>query len=107
MSVTIDSRYVHVKDGHLHRTQYEDGSLALQIEYEYDGYPEVETLSVNLSHYGMTPPEGHIWVKDYSEAEGLPDALVKAGVATEVRAEKIGPFDVRVVLMKLAESVLS
>lgn len=108
MSVTIDSKYLHVKDGHLHRTAYDDGTTALQVEYEYDGYPEVETLSVNLSFYGLhTEDDMHIWVKDYAENVGLPDAMVEAGVAEIVRDEFVGPFNTRVVYMRLTESALS
>lgn len=104
MSVTIESKYVHITDGHLHRTQYSDGSLALQVEYECDGYPEVETLSVNLVAYGVTPPPEHIYVKDYSGSEGLPDALVAAGVAEIVERVKFGPFDTAFALVKLVSA---
>jgi hypothetical protein len=100
--VTIETRYMHITDGELVKAQYDDGSLAVQIEYDTgEGYPERETISVNLSFYGMVPPEGHIYVKDYAESEGLPAALVAAGIASEVSDEHIGPFNVRVVLMKL------
>lgn len=104
-AININTKYVHITDGTLVRQMYDDGSLALQVEYEYDGYPERETLSVNLSFYGMVPPEGHIYVKDYAESEGLPAALVAAGIASEVSDERIGPFNVRVVLMKLEVEV--
>jgi hypothetical protein len=108
MSVTLHSKYVHVTDGEVRRRQYEDGSLALQVEsVDEDGFPEVTTLSVNLSAYTVAPPEGHIWVKDYAESEGLPDAIVAAGLGEVVRDEFFGPFNSRFVLVKLSESVLS
>lgn len=101
MSVTIHSRYVHITDGELVREVYEDGTLYLGVEYEWEGLPESETLSVNLSAYDMTPPEGHIYVKDYSESEGLPQALVASGIAEYVEEYRLGPFDCRFVLMKV------
>lgn len=107
VAVNIDTKYVHISDGTLVPQRYDDGSLALQVQYMYDGYPEVETLSVNLSFYGLcTPDDQHIWVKDYAENEGLPAALIEAGIATEVRDERVGPFNTRVVLMRLTEAVL-
>ena len=37
--------------------------------------------SVNLEDYGVpTPPENLVWVKDYSENQGVADALQSAGV---------------------------
>lgn len=100
--VTIQSRYVHIKDGRLILSQYTDGSPALEVEsVDDDGFPDTETLSINLATYGLKAPEGHVYVKDYSEHEGLPTALVAAGVAEYVDEVYLGPFNTRFVLMKV------
>ncbi len=99
--VTIESRYVHIRDGRIIHSKYADGTPALEVEADYEGYPEIETLSTNLAHYGLEPPAGHIYVKDYSEHEGLPTALVAAGVAEYVDEVYLGPFNSRFVLMKV------
>lgn len=99
--VDIESRHVHITNGRLIHSKYADGSNALEVEAVYDGYPETETLSTNLAFYGLTPSEGHVYVKDYSEHEGLPEALAAAGVAQIVEWVKLGPFDTRFALMKV------
>lgn len=90
----INARYVRMKNVQVTLEKYTDGSLALMAEDEdEDGMPNVETLSVNLSAYDIHPPEGHIYVKDHSEHEGLAQALVNIGLV-EIVGDKIrfGPF---------------
>ena len=53
-----------------------------------EGYPL--NLSVCLADYGFLAPENHVFVKDYSEHEGLPDSLEAAGVATKIQQVAIG-----------------
>lgn len=86
----------------LKRGSYSDGSTAL-IADTIDG--EQELLSVNLGSYGFRAPEGQVFVKDYSEHSGLPDALRAAGAAQVVGYVVFGPFRTRAVLMELAEEV--
>jgi hypothetical protein len=40
----------------------------------------------------MHPPQGHVFVKDYSEHEGLAQALVNAGLVRIVEPITFGPF---------------
>jgi hypothetical protein len=87
--------------GILRSTYYGDGSPALQI-WDAEG---PESLSINLSAYGMVAPEGHIFVKNYSEHEGLPDELQRLGIATKVNEVPIGYGSGW--LMKLADGVAS
>lgn len=106
----IDSRHVHMVDATVWVGKYTDGNLALLASafFEDDGesYPNDETLSVNLAGYGMIPPPGHVYVKDYAEHEGLPRALEEAGVAFIVGAPvPIGPYSFGN-LMKVADSIL-
>lgn len=105
----IDAEYVHMKDAVVTVSQYADGTPALVAESrDEDGYPDRDTLSVNLGGYGMEPPPaGHFIVRDYSEHEGLPDALERAGIATVVDRITFGPFDVAAAVVKLNEGVVS
>ena len=79
--------------------RYPNGSTALLAQ---DG-EETEVLSVNLTAYGLHAPDGHVFVKDYSEHSGLPVALEAADVAHAVRVVVFGPFRTTAVLMKLGE----
>lgn len=89
----------------LANSTYGDGSPALVADFVYDGEGERETLSTNLSYYGMTPEPGNVFIKDYSEHEGLTDALVKAGAVTMVRPITFGPFNSGGFEVKLAPSL--
>jgi hypothetical protein len=59
--------------------QYRSGETAIEILGE-DGEPQA-TASVALAPYGarVTGP-GYVWLKGWSENEGLPEALVQAGI---------------------------
>lgn len=99
---TITARYVRLTDATVFLATYGDHSTALVAEAtDEDGFPNRETLSVNLSAYAMTPPEGCVFVRDYSEHEGLVDALVEAGVASLVERITFGPHDVPGAVMKI------
>lgn len=98
MSINIQSKFVRIANGALSLGQYADGSLAVQVR---DSDQPVETLSINLGAYGLAAPEGHFYCKDYSEHEGLPEALVKAGVASIVHEVTFGPFGSKAFLMHL------
>lgn len=83
---TVKMKYGEPIVGTIRTAQYGDGSLAVQI---WDGEGP-ETLSINLISYGLRAPEGHMFVKNYSEHEGLPDAIQEAGIATKIREVSIG-----------------
>lgn len=74
--------------------RYLDGNPGLYatILWNDEGmeYPEDTQLSINLAGYGMTPPPGHVFVKDYSEHEGMATALEVAGIVTKVKQVPIG-----------------
>lgn len=69
---------------------YVDGTPALLIEDNDEGCPIIETLSVNLSGYGLHPAPGNVFIKDYSEHEGLTGNLVANGIVRVVREVPIG-----------------
>lgn len=52
-----------------------DQSIALMLTS--NGAP-VFTATVCLQ--GNTPPENHVWIKDWSENEGIRDELIRTGV---------------------------
>jgi hypothetical protein len=101
----IMARYVRLNEAVVSFTRYRDGSPAmLATGYSEDG-PEQEVVSVNLTAYGLIPDEGNVFVPDYSENEGLPAALVAAGVGTIVREFEFGPHSTKAVEFKPNEEV--
>lgn len=59
--------------------------------FEYPMEPS-ERISTNLDAYGYLPELGCVFIKDWSEHEGLAQSLVDAGVAEVVRELVVGPF---------------
>ena len=105
----IDGRFIHMKQATVIVSQYADGTVALIAEdTDSDGFPNRETLSVNLTGYGLYPPDPDtIFVPSWSENEGLPEALDAAGIAVPVDQAHFGPFATTAVLMRLTEAVMS
>lgn len=92
---TLDTTYGPMT-GTLSFAEYGDGTLAVTLNT--DEGPE--RLSINLGAYGNTPPEGHIWVKDYSEHEGMAEAIEKAGIAIRTgRKASFGHGSAQLMLM--------
>ena len=63
--------------------RYDNDEIAIEI-MALDGSGEAEAAAtVNMAPYGapLAGPE-HVWLKGWTENEGLPEALVKAGVCT-------------------------
>lgn len=78
MMVELEARYLKrgwysvVVAGH-----YGDGTPALQIK---DAETREPVMTVTVRLVGNPAPEGHVWLKDWSENEGVTDALIAAGV---------------------------
>jgi len=54
--------------------------------------------------YGLIAPEGHIWVRDDAESEGVAQGLVEAGVATwadPAQQVTFGPYRASATLMRV------
>lgn len=84
-----------------------DGPLAVMFfGFATTGEKVEEVLSINLDQYNMVPADNdrQFYVKDYSEHEGLADALEAASIAQKGR-EKVhfGPFDASAYLMTLSD----
>ena len=56
-----------------------DNSIAIRLIDENDSSP-IAIATVCLIQHGLTPPEGHCYIKNYSENKGILDALTEAGV---------------------------
>jgi hypothetical protein len=92
----IKSKYMD-EIGTIQKAEYRDGTLAVSFQSN-----EGDTvLSVNLADYGLNAPENHFWVKNYSEGEGMADAIQEAGIATPFCVTTFGPYNTTATLMKL------
>lgn len=88
------------------------GEIKLEGELHYDSVESIlclvdpetgedEVLTVSLLRDGYVAFPGEVFVRDYSEHFGLPAALVAAGICEEVEEISVGPFDSRVVRMRV------
>lgn len=69
------------RGGFIQFGRYQSGEIAMQI-VSPDGEPEA-TATVSLVPYGAEHPGEHgVWLKGWSENEGVPAALEKAGIVT-------------------------
>lgn len=75
MQVAIKTKYVPLGEYNLEcRGRYHDGSPALQL---FGDTGRMLTATVCLDH---APRPGHVMIKDWSENEGVLDALIGAGI---------------------------
>lgn len=58
--------------------KYDNGRIALLLNDEFDGQP-IATASVNMADVETAYPD-EIFIKEYSENEGMTEALIGAGV---------------------------
>lgn len=82
---TIDFGFIELT-GTLH---HDDDHRALWLET--DEGPE--RLSVDLKAYDLVPEPGCVFVKDWSEHEGLTRRLTEAGLVEPVHDVSVGPFN--------------
>ncbi|KKN78836.1 hypothetical protein LCGC14_0346080 [marine sediment metagenome] len=74
MKITVDAKYVK-GEVELKFREYPNGSKAIQA-FSLDGEPEF-TATVALD---ILPTTDHVFLKGWSENEGIPEALEKAGI---------------------------
>ena len=79
MTIALHTTYIHDDQVSLRKGRYGDGSTALVA---YSEYGEVlAKLTVCLQDYGLKPrDEQHVFIKNYSENEGVLAGLQTAGV---------------------------
>lgn len=71
----------YTKAGYVRFGRYPSGEIAMEILDEADEPQCVATVS--LVPYGAQHPGAHgVWLKGYSENDGIPKALVDAGIVT-------------------------
>lgn len=69
------------------------------LELETDEGPE--QLSTDLSVYGLPTGLGDVWIKDWTEHEGLAQGLVEQGLGEIIGTAEVGPFASRAHLVKV------
>lgn len=86
MEIDVNAKNVKGKMT-VRRSKYiADKSIALGL---FAGGQQMATATVCL--IASSPPEGHVWIKDWAENEGLKDALIEANViGPEVAQVKTG-----------------
>lgn len=69
----------------LYKTEYADGSGQIALVAMISGSGEkYSTFTLNLAEMGVFPSnENNVFIKGYSEGEGIADELVKHGVIAE------------------------
>lgn len=88
------------------------GEIELEGELHYDSVESIlclvdpetgedEVLTVSLLRDGYVAFPGEVFVRDYSEHFGLPEALAVAGVCELVDTLSIGPFGACVARMRV------
>jgi hypothetical protein len=81
-----------------------DPTTGLLILDTCDGEPE-EHLSISLATYGLLPEaDDEVFVKDWSEGEGIAQSLIDAGLAEIVGEHLVGPFSSRAVRLRILRS---
>lgn len=83
---------------------YADGSVVFELQLPAEG-DILATPTVYLGpDYGLYAKSGWTFVKNYSEGEGMVDALVKAGIVEAGDTVTFGPFDTTATEVRLTES---
>lgn len=82
---------------------YGNGDIAILL-YSDEG-ELLSTPTVNLEAYGLRPERGSVYVKNYSEGEGMLEVLTKGGIVEPgARMEAFGPFDTTASEARLSEA---
>lgn len=64
---------------------------------------DAEVISVDLYAYGLSTPQGHIWIKDWSEHAGIANQLVGMEVLEYKATATVGPFSSPAHLVKVPD----
>jgi hypothetical protein len=82
-------------------TVLHDPATGLLILDTCDGEPE-EYLSISLDAYGISrAADDEVFVKDWSEGEGVAQSLIEAGLAEIVGEHSVGSFSSRAVRLRI------
>jgi len=84
------AKYASGEPVEVRKGTYRNGEIALVMIDANDG-EQLCRPTLNLEEYGEHPREGHVFIKTYSENEGVLEGLQKAGVVGEpVRLLDVG-----------------
>ena len=89
-SMTGNSKTFHLKTAWIHNEpvfiplgqRYHDGSTAWQL-IDANDYSPMAKATVCLVAYDLKPAEGHVFIKSYSENEGMYEGLKSSGIIGE------------------------
>lgn len=84
---------------------YQDGSTCIKLTHPQSG--PIATATVCLVDFGYRPPSGYIAVKNYSENEGMVDALARGGVIYPVEVRTIAGGNVSFPIHKLTDKAFA
>lgn len=79
----IETKHVQEDNARLSFGRYQDGSRAILVEDASTG-ERLFIATICLASYDEKPSEGNVFIKDYSENEGVLNALQKAGIVGDV-----------------------
>lgn len=82
-TIKVSTKYVQEDNARLIFGRYQDGSIAMLLDESETG-ERLFTATVCLASYGEKPSEGNVFIKDYSENEGVLKALQEASVVGPV-----------------------
>ncbi len=100
---SIQEKTYHIKTAYcdatctLYKGEYGNGRIALQFIDE-DGEPQF-TASVNM--VDLPCPEGHTWIKTWSENEGVLEELLRHGIVGKPEIEAKNDFGCQATLVKV------
>lgn len=78
----MNTKYSKNELATIQKARYGDGSTALIINSLEDGSC-ICTATVSLEADGALPAEGNVFIKSYSENEGVLECLVQQGIISE------------------------
>jgi hypothetical protein len=81
----------------LYKGEYGNGRIALQL-IDIDDEPQM-TASVNL--VDAPCPEGHTWIKTWSENEGILQELIRHGIVEPASLDAKNDFGCQATLVKV------
>ena len=75
------------------------GDIVYDADRHYVGFNShedpIERVVTNLAAYGLFPQADTVFIKDWSEHQGVTQSLVDAGLAEIVREVFVGPYETR------------
>ena len=85
--ITIDTAYCPAESAYVELGLYANGSTALRI-WSFEGEPLLTaTVAIDL-----VPDDGNVFIKDYSENEGVLNCLIDQGVVSKPLREHQAGF---------------